>query len=1015
MRRLTVLQAYEARQFDLPPKFSKAERKFFFMQDSVIKEELKKIRGDINPIGLLLQYGYFKSSGKFYTSEKFWLQDIIFVEKQLGLEHKDDFSSLYADRTRRNHEIDVLKLCGYKPFSEYKDLFLELTDDLVAKQIVPRKIIFSLVDMLRDKKIEVPQYDTFATVISESFNRFEKSNIDKIDLLLTQEYKQALMQLITKNEEAYQRPLLVNLKTISQSIRPAEIKRSIHGFLIIKKLYDEVSSLIKALDLSQEATRYYANWVIKAKMTQLTGLANDSQYCLYLLAFIDHQFKMYQDTFIDIILKCVQQQLNKVESEVNHLIFERQAEKNALTDLVLQGYQKQFVSISSAREVLYSESINEIEKIEQLKKIIPKQESIIEQQQHQNADKLSEELEQDKEKKSFYYILEKLSRKLQNRISEIMKYLTFSVHNNHKDLAEAIVHYQQKNITKSSPSLFLNTSEINVIYENDSFNLSLYKSILFIHIANGIKSGVISLIKSYRYMSIESYLIKDDVWKNDYLRILEKTNLERFANVDAVLVNLAHLNHQRFYTVNANITSGMNKYVKSKKEGGFTVYTPALDKPDYESFSDLIGRERFVSILQMMSEASVMTKFTNCFTHHKVKGAHHPPSDETFLAGLFALGSNIGLSKLASTARGINYSQLTHCVNWYFSLGNLHAVNNSLVEFMNKLWLPDQFKKEKQLLHTSSDAQKRCVSVESLNANSSYKYFGNGKGSNIYMFIDERGILFYTTVFSSSERDAAYVIDGLLHSENVHSNMHSTDTHGYTDIIFAISHLLGVAFAPRLKDATTQQLVSFTKIRRDLAKNDAIILPKKVIDQDLIKTNWNTILRLLATIKLHEHQASLIIKRLNSYTGENPLQESIKEFGQIIKTAFLLEYFNDVELRQTIEKQLNKGELANKFSSAISFANNQEIMQVEREDQEVAAVCKMIIQNIIILWNYVELTKLIIRADDVLKAEILANILCGSILAWGHANLLGTYDFRNLISRNDDDISVAEVIEYKAA
>ena len=63
----------------------------------------------------------------------------------------------------------------------------------------------------------------------------------------------------------------------------------------------------------------------------------------------------------------------------------------------------------------------------------------------------------------------------------------------------------------------------------------------------------------------------------------------------------------------------------------------------------------------------------------------------------------------------------------------------------------------------------------------------------------------------------------------------------------------------------------------------------------------------------------------------------------------------------------------------------------------------------------VELTKLIIRSDNARQKAILDNILSGSIIAWGHANLLGTYDFRNLVSQNDGDISVAEVLEYQAA
>jgi TnpA family transposase len=144
---------------------------------------------------------------------------------------------------------------------------------------------------------------------------------------------------------------------------------------------------------------------------------------------------------------------------------------------------------------------------------------------------------------------------------------------------------------------------------------------------------------------------------------------------------------------------------------------------------------------------------------------------------------------------------------------------------MTKLWLPEKFKRERNLLHTSSDGKKQCVSAESLNTNYSFKYFGNGKGSSVYRFIDERGILFYATVFSSSERDAMYVIDGLLHNDAIASNVHSTDTHGYTEMVFAVSHLIGVTFAPCIKDLASQNLVRFSKIKSELEQKGYPIQP----------------------------------------------------------------------------------------------------------------------------------------------------------------------------------------------
>ena len=53
----------------------------------------------------------------------------------------------------------------------------------------------------------------------------------------------------------------------------------------------------------------------------------------------------------------------------------------------------------------------------------------------------------------------------------------------------------------------------------------------------------------------------------------------------------------------------------------------------------------------------------------------------------------------------------------------------------------------------------------------------------------------------------------------------------------------------------------------------------------------------------------------------------------------------DVEFRQAIEKQLNRGENSNKFSKAVAFGNNQEILFEEKEEQEVAENCRQLVKN----------------------------------------------------------------------
>ena len=62
--------------------------------------------------------------------------------------------------------------------------------------------------------------------------------------------------------------------------------------------------------------------------------------------------------------------------------------------------------------------------------------------------------------------------------------------------------------------------------------------------------------------------------------------------------------------------------------------------------------------------------------------------------------------------------------------------------------------------------------------------------STFFAGIDERHFLFYSTVISSAEREAAYVIDGLLHNDVIKSDIHSTDTHGYTENNFGAFAML---------------------------------------------------------------------------------------------------------------------------------------------------------------------------------------------------------------------------------
>ena len=138
---------------------------------------------------------------------------------------------------------------------------------------------------------------------------------------------------------------------------------------------------------------------------------------------------------------------------------------------------------------------------------------------------------------------------------------------------------------------------------------------------------------------------------------------------------------------------------------------------------------------------------------------------------------------------------------------------------------------------------------------------------------------------------------------------------------------------------------------------------------------------------------------MSSYSRGHPLYEALQEFGRIIKSQFILTYYDDVTLRQQIQKQLNRVELSNKFSYAVFF-DDQEFQDVEIQDQKLSAICQTIIQNSIIFWNYLFLSNLILESESAEeKQALIERISHGSVITWRHVNLRGEYDFTRKASK----------------
>lgn len=1000
MSRLQSLNSTERKYFDSPPEFNSFQRKKFFRLCSWSKKILESIKIPTNKSCFILMYGYFKSTSQFYSTDKFHSKDINFVLNKFGLSLDDIDIQGFSARSFYHYKGIILKKLGFRNYdSNARDELEKESDFLASKQIKPKKIFLSLINFLRHKQIEIPGYDTLNRAIAKSINKNEKKLLKNIDLHLSKKQKQLLESLlgITEDDKGKKakKYKLTFLKKINHSTDAGKIKENIEQLKVLREIYTELEEFLDKINLSPGLIDYYACWAKKTDVYYLTRKHKNRMY-LHLICFTIHQYFMLQDVLIDKMIKCVQSAKNSADNKRNQLAYELQYEQAIKEQELLLHTGKNINYINEMYEI-YKSTVPVDIKIEQIGELL---EELVKEQVNSCIEQvlfdLTEKNIKIQKKILLFDSLESESIKLQGRVSEIIKTINFNKKTSDKQLIEAIDYFRDCNgaINKKAPQGFLKKDEKDSLFDqNGKFRVSLYKILLFRALAHGIKAGTLNLTNSYRYKSFEEYLISKQFWIQNKDELLKKAGLEEFKNVKVVLEKYRKALSKQYDLTNMNIQNQTNQHIKFPENKKFVLSTPKQYEELEKDLSSEFPQQKYISLIEVLNTIEKCSNYVSSFKHHTQKYNREKPDNSLFYAGLMGYGCNIGHTKISQISEGITENELENTINWYFSIDNLNAANDKVLSFIKTLELPVIFKKNPYITHTSSDGQKYQVPRNVENANYSFKYFGKEKGISIYSYIDDSHLLFHSCVISSSEREAAYVIDGLLHNEVVKSDIHSTDTHGYTELVFGTLHLLDFVFAPRIKNLKSQQLYTFPEETIKSYKDKKYkILPTKYIKPNLIEEYWDDILRFIATIKLKETTASQLFKRLTSYSIQHPLYKALKSFGQIFKSLFILKYIDETELRQDIEKQLSKIENSHKFAKAVRVGNNNEFNYHTKEEQEIAASCNRLIRNCIICWNYLYLSEKLSESSEK-ELELLELIKSSSIVIWKHINCNGTYDF----------------------
>ena len=804
MPRLAILNAEEIKAFDKPPKFTPAQReKYFYLSEKLLALK-SNLTSETNQLATVLQWGYFRATGRFFLINDFNAADIKYVADILNVDIQEvDLKNYQENRkTARAHQKKILSSMGFKSFDkEEKQWVLAQIKNFTEKQMQPREMIYFIASQCHQKQIEIPGYHYFAENITSQYNEHEKQLLAIVSATITEEQEFILNELISTKTTP---PILSEWKYINQKLQVKPIQLDVARFEKIKQCFHTLLPLLEKLKLPDSTSEYYATWVHKAKVSQLRQMPNKNKLYLYLSAFVQHQFYTRQDFLIGIFIKIVQAFINKAKKRrLKNEQLERKS-RNAIIEKLMDEQERLEALLSNIKGIAYDSATTDKNKIESIKTLLEKNQFLsdeIDQQKRQNSRKKLRQMLNDDE---YYQTLESLSVTLQRYISKIVKVIDFDESTSSKFIMEAVKHFKEfgGDLCGNIPMQFLEKKHQALCYDEsdeDKPNISLYKILLFIYMQDALKSGKLNVKYSYSYRAIQDYLIDEGRWRREKHHLLSLAGLEHFSDVETVLSTLKKQLDEQYASTNKTILANENEHASFNNEDRLHISTPKVEKQDTKAIFDILNEEGIVPIIQILHDINNSADFTDCFRHYSVKNQKLKPDAKTLIAGIMAIGHNIGIGKISQISKGINSNTLAHTVNWFFTLKNLQSANAKILAIIKKLSLSKSFKNNPELTHTASDGQKYQVLIDSLLANYSFKYFGKDKGVSAYTFIDDRDALFYGSVLSSSDREAAYVIDGLLHNDVVKSDIHSTDMHGYTESIFAATHFIGTRFIKLLK------------------------------------------------------------------------------------------------------------------------------------------------------------------------------------------------------------------------
>ena len=969
-----LTQPQMERYQNVPVEITQHDLLQFFQITHQDKHFLKSFRGKHNRLAVAIQIGIVRFMG--FLPNK-WQEQVpenlaLMLSEQLHVHASILLKYGTRDMTRINHLNRILKHLGFSRWQPMDALWLStwlLNRGLEHDN--PHVLLQDLCLKLGQKKIFRPSIGTLEQIIIGLDEQLHQETYRRFRPMLTQELKIALTTLleidnmrgITTHRWLCQQPTSNTARIINQTIEKINFLKSLN----VHQWDLSVISLNRRKRLAQIARSASNKYLQRFDTVRREPIL----ICFLYESLIDTNDKV----------------LEMFDNYWEHIVNGSKKELEIYEQGLFKSQNQAIQALVQTVGLIVNDSIKNSKLRAAIFKMYPKeklQEALELAQSSLRANRFS-----------YLYYLKNYYSNLKQFTPHLLTTFDFMVaykKDEFQRVLQIMTEIQSGNSKKlpaGVPIGFISPSWSKLVFENEKQETEVfpervpYELCALSSLRDRLRSGDVFINTSRKFSDFNSLLLSDLQWEDQRVDFCAQMSLPTVSSqrIDKRIEELQELLEPLDQLLKAGGEIRLDEGV---------LVVPALTAETIPPSAVLLRKqinERLpkVNITDIIKEVDSWTGFSG-----QLQGFGDGPRNEVhqslLYAAVFANGCNHPISDLARSS-GLDYQSLWLVINNYLGEENLKKANTVLVNYHHKQWLSAHWGGGTL---SSSDGQRFPTSGKIRNAKALPNYFGYGKGVTFYTHTSDQYSQYGSKSISSTERDATYVLDEIIGNEtDLNILEHTTDTAGYSDLIFALFDLLGMDFCPRIRDIKDQRLC---KIKDREWEYPALKFTGKV-NPDYLKQHFDELLRVAASIRSGRVTASLLISKLQSYPRQNNLMFVLQAYGQLVKTIFILKYLLSMPLRRKINTQLIKGEQLHNLRLYLWFGSDGIIRKKQEEGQQKVARSLNLLTNIVLVWNTVyeqEIIKQLREEGYVVDKNDLEII---SPAPFEHINRYGKYSF----------------------